>query len=98
MGAFDLPAIRGELAAKAAAHVVHLDVYIVRLDLERASHLISDGGHALCGWPIFDFVTLPRDHGPVRFQAAVSDDGDAVSAFGDDLGFFETGLGIAGDL
>ena len=92
------PGVGAELAAEAAADVVHLDLDVGGGHLDVGRKLVGPGGDVLRGGPGIDVVALPLDHCAVRFQAAVGDDGDAVLAFGDHFGVLESLVGIADHL
>ena len=86
-----------ELAAEAAADVVHLDLDIGGRDLQVGSQRAGPTGDELGGWVGHDLVALPLNDGAVGFQAAVGDDGDAVGAIGDSVGLMDGLIGITGD-
>ena len=94
-GAHHGPRIRAELAAESAADVVHLHFDVGRRHFQGLPQFAGVVGDILRGGPHLDLVALPLNHLPVRFQAAVSDYGYPVRAFGEHLGFGERLVGIA---
>ena len=91
------PGSGAELAAEAAADVVHLDLDVGGGDFEVGRQGAGPAGDELGGGPGHYLVALPLNDVAVGFEAAVGDDGDAVGAIGDGFGLLEGFLGIAGD-
>ena len=91
------PGSGAELAAEAAADVVHLHLDIGGGNLEIGRQSAGPSGDELRGGPGHHLVALPLNDEAVRFQAAVRDDRNAVGAIGDGFGILEGFFGIAGD-
>ena len=98
VGAGRPPAVRRELAAEAAPHVVHVRVDACGGDGKHLGEVAAQHRHALCRRPVVETVALPLDHLAVRFQTRVVDDRHAVGSLGGHIGVFECLVGIAGGL
>ena len=94
-GAHLAPGIRREFAAESAADVVLLDVDIGDRHFEVRRQRAGIVRDILRGGPHVDLVALPLDDLPMRLQAAVGNDWDAVLPLGDRFGLLESLVRIA---
>ena len=94
-GAYLAPGIGCEFAAESPANVVLLDVDIGNRHFQVRPQRAGVMGDILRRGPHVDLVALPLDDLPVRLQAAVGNDWNAVLPLGDRFGLLESLVRIA---